>query len=338
MAQKTYNAAIVGPGWVAEAYLNSFRKRDDVRVTHVVGRTQKRAAEFADAHHLDCTLHDDLKDALKDDALDIVGIFTPNHLHAEQAIAAANAGKHLIIEKPVCLTHDELKSLRKAVAKTGVKSIVGYVLRWNPLLQMIRHNITEGRLGKIIFAEADYLHGIVNKTYTKKWHTTKATAGTGLLLAGCHAIDAVRYLVGRTVVEVSAYSTGRTNKLDYPGTDILMLKFDDGTIGKVASCLECNMPYVFNVEVFGTKGTFRNNQLAGDMLAGQTGFATIPTIAPDSADVSHHPFDGEVEHFIDCLNRDRRPMPDLEDAAETTEICLAAEISAQQGKPVTLPL
>jgi len=95
---------------------------------------------------------------------------------------------------------------------------------------------------------------------------------------------------------------------------------------------------VFNVEVFGTKGTFRNNQLAGDMLAGQTGFATIPTIAPDSADVSHHPFDGEVEHFIDYLNRDRRPMPDLEDAAETTEICLAAEISAQQGKPVTLPL
>jgi predicted dehydrogenase len=98
------------------------------------------------------------------------------------------------------------------------------------------------------------------------------------------------------------------------------------------------MPYVFNVEVFGTKGTFRNNQLAGDLLAGQTGFATVPTVLPDSADVSHHPFEGEVDHFLDCLRRNRRPLPDLEDAAETTEICLAAEQSARTGRPVRLPL
>lgn len=98
------------------------------------------------------------------------------------------------------------------------------------------------------------------------------------------------------------------------------------------------MPYVFNVEVYGTGGSFRNNQLAGDMLPGQTGFATIPTILPDSGDVSHHPFDGEVAELIDALNSGRRPMPDLEDAAETTEICLAAEMSAQRNRAVRLPL
>lgn len=338
MAKKVWNVAIVGPGWVAGAYVTSFRKRDDVRVTHVVGRKLKKVRSFQELHGLDCAAHDSLDEALADKSLDIVAVLTPNNLHAAQTIAAARARKHVIIEKPVCLTLPELKAMRAAVRAAKVKTIVGYVLHWNPLLQMMRRNIEEGNLGKIIYAETDYLHGIVGKGYTKAWHTTIASSGTSLLLGGCHAVDAIRYLVGRRVVEVSAYHTGRTKELDYPGTEIALLKFDDGSIGKVGSCLECNMPYVFNAEVFGTKGSFRNNLLAGDMLKGQTGFAVVPTILPDSADVSHHPFDGEIDHFIDCLNRNRRPMPDLEDAAETTEVCLAAAISAKRGRPVRLPL
>jgi len=329
---------MVGPGWVAGAYATSFNKRDDVKVTHIVGQNKAEAGAFAQAYRWDCELHDDLSEALRDKSLDIVCVLTPHDLHARQAIAAAKAGKHIIIEKPPCLTLKELKAMRAAVKSARVKTIVGFILHWNPLLMMIKQNIVEGHLGELIFAEADYLHGIIGKGYTKPWHTTRKIGGSSLLLAGCHAVDTVRYLVGRKVVEVSAYSTTRTKKLEYPGTEIVLLKFDNGTIGKVGSCLECNMPYVFNVEVFGTKGTFRNNQLAGDMLNGQTGFATVPTILPDSADVSHHPFDGEVDHFIDCLNRNKRPLPDLEDAAETMEICLAAELSAKRGKPVKLPL
>ncbi len=338
MATRMWNVAIVGPGWVAGAYVTSFRKRDDVRVTHVIGRTAAKARAFADRYSLDCAAHDELRAALADKSVDIVAVLTPNNLHAEQTIAAAKARKHVIIEKPVCLSLRELTAMRSAVRAARVKTIVGYVLHWNPLLQMIRRGVAEGSLGQIIYAEADYLHGIVGKDYTKAWHTTIATSGTSLLLGGCHAVDAIRFVVGRKVVEVSAYNTGRTKELDYPGTELVLLKFDDGSIGKVGSCLECNMPYVFNIEVFGTKGSFRNNQFAGDALKGQTGFASIPTILPDSADVSHHPFDGEVDHFIDCLNRNRRPVPDLEDAAETTEVCLAAEMSARLGRPVRLPL
>lgn len=318
--------------------MDVFRKRGDLRVTHVVGRTVERAKQFAREQGLDCAVHDDLTAALADESLDIVGIFTPHHLHAEQAIAAAQAGKHLIIEKPVCLSLEELRAMKAAVNAAGVKTIVGFVLRWNPLLKMIRANIEAGTLGQIIFAETDYLHGLVGKTYTKRWHKSRETAGTAMLVGGCHAVVAIRFLLGQKVVEVSACSTTRTGELEYPGTEIALLKFADGSIGKVGCCLECNMPYVFNVEVYGTRGTFRNNRLAGDMFSGQTGFAEIPTIMPDSPDVSHHPFDGEVDHFIDCLNRDRRPLPDLDDAAETTEVCLAAEMSARLAQPIRLPL
>lgn len=338
MPKKTWNIAMVGPGWVAGAYRESFRKRDDVRVAYVVGQTREEASAFADKHGLDCRRTAKLEDALGDSSVDIVGIYTPHNFHAPIAIAAARAGKHMIIEKPVCLYPEELKTMRAAVRDAGVKTIVGFVLRWNPLLKIIHRNITEGRLGRIIYAETDYLHGIVGKPYTKPWHTTRETGGTSFLLGGCHAIDAIRFLVGRPVVEVTAYSTSRTDGLEYPSTELALLKFDDGSIGKVGCCLEAKMPYVFNVEVYGTAGSFRNNQFAGDLYEGQTGFATIPTILPDSEDVSHHPFDGEVAEFIDALNTGRRPMPDIEDAAETMEICFAAEISAKEGRPVRLPL
>ncbi|MCP4250781.1 MAG: Gfo/Idh/MocA family oxidoreductase, partial [bacterium] len=150
MAKRTWNFGIVGPGWVAGAYVSAFRKRDDIRVTHIVGRTVGRAAKFAEQWDIDCPLHDDVGDAVGDKSLDIVGIFTPHHLHARPAVAAAKAGKHLIIEKPVCLSPRELQAMRAAVKAAKVKTIVGFVLRWNPLLRMIRKNIAEGNLGKII--------------------------------------------------------------------------------------------------------------------------------------------------------------------------------------------
>ena len=338
MPKKVWSVAVVGPGWVAGAYLEVFKKRDDVRVTHVVGTSVDHARAFAEAHQLDCAVHDKLDAALADRTLDIVGVYTPHHLHTSLAIAAARAGKHLIVEKPLCLSLPELQAMRAAVKSAGVKSITGFVLRWNPLLQIIQRNVADGTLGEIIFAEVDYLHSIVGKPYTKPWHCVRETAGTSMLIGGCHAIDAMRFIVGKPVVEVTGVATSRTKVLDYPSTEIALLKFADGSVGKVSCCLECVMPYVFNVGVFGTKGTFRNNQFAGTPFTGQTGWASFPTIMPDSSDVNHHPFAGEVDEFISALNENRRPLPDIEDAAETIEIALATAMSAEQGRPIKLPL
>jgi predicted dehydrogenase len=332
------NVAIIGPGWVAGAYMDVFRKRGDIHVAHVVGRTVESAQQFANRYGLNCACHGSYEPVMKDPAVDIVGIFTPHHRHAEEIVAAAQAGKHMIIEKPVVLTLEELRSVRAAVKRAGVKTIVGFVLRWNPLLNLIRRNIDEGHLGRIIFAQADYLHGLVGKPYTKPWHFRRDIGGSSLLLAGCHAVDALRYLVGQPVAEVQAYSTSRTAEFEYPPTEILLMKFSDGTLGKTASCLECRMPYVFDVQAYGTEGTFRNNQFYANILQGQTHFTTVPTILPDSGDVSHHPFEGEVADFITAINSGSRAMPDLEDAAQTMEICFAADQSVREGGPVKLPL
>ena len=109
-------------------------------------------------------------------------------------------------------------------------------------------------------------------------------------------------------------------------------------MGKVASSIECVQPYIFNVALFGDQGTIRNNQIFSKHWAGQKGWATFPTIMPDSGDVSHHPFSEEVRHFVDCILNNRESHANLEDAALTHEICFASQISAREKRPVGLPL
>ena len=92
-----------------------------------------------------------------------------------------------------------------------------------------------------------------------------------------------------------------------------------------------------NIAVYGTEGTIRNDQIfAPKIFPGQSDFMKIPCILPDSADVAHHPFQGEVSHFLDCIINDQKPFPDLDDAAGTQAVCFAADRSAESGKPVLL--
>jgi predicted dehydrogenase len=109
-------------------------------------------------------------------------------------------------------------------------------------------------------------------------------------------------------------------------------------MAKVASSVECVMPYVFSIHLLGDQGTIRNNQVFSKRWVGQKGWATIPTILPDSGDVTHHPFRDEINHFVDCISKECESHANLDDAALTHEICFASEISAREKRPVSLPL
>ena len=119
-----------------------------------------------------------------------------------------------------------------------------------------------------------------------------------------------------------------------------MLKFRGGAIGKVSTLLDCEMPYAFNMNLAGTEGTLRDNRLwSKQLFPGQTGWATIPTVLPDSGDVSHHPFDAEVNHLVDCIRTDSQSHCNVADAYRSHELCMAIDRSlAEGGRPVRLPL
>ncbi|MCF6285802.1 MAG: Gfo/Idh/MocA family oxidoreductase, partial [Candidatus Hydrogenedentes bacterium] len=148
---------IHGAGWVSTQHIQAFQNNPHTEIVAISSRTlesaQSRAAEF----DLDVPCYDDYEKALAHPGVDIVSVCTPQHLHPENTIAAAKAGKHIVIEKPAAMTLEDARAMHDAVKEAGIKTIVSFVLRWNPLFRTLKSMIAEGDLGRVYSVEADYL-------------------------------------------------------------------------------------------------------------------------------------------------------------------------------------
>jgi len=338
--------AVWGAGWVAGEHLRAFSCNPHTSVVAVGSRTLDGARRKMAQLQVDattCRAYDDLDALLVDDRVNIVAICTPNFLHAENVIRAARAGKHIVIEKPPAIDLPSLHAMRDAVRHAGVKTIVSFVLRWNPLVRTIKALIAAGTLGDLVLLRADYWHHLTQAEWPGyRWAHTRAGGGSIMLAGGSHAVDAVRHLAGAgtDVVSVSARSgpVRPRGGYEWPGTSLALLEFASGTLAEVSATVDAYIPYVFNIEALGDRGSMRGNRLYTEKLPGQTGWAEIPTVLPDSGDVTHHAFQEEIDHFVDSILAGREAAPNLEDAAKTTEICLAADLAAAERRTVTLPL
>lgn len=342
---KVLGAAIFGAGWVAGEHARAYQQCERTRLVAVGSRKEESARNCANyAEAPDAMVTTNFDEILNHPEVDIVSITTPPDIHADLAIRAARAGKHLCIEKPLALTWEECIAMQDAVQKAGVKTIVSFCLHWNPSLVNTRALIDSGAIGQPYYVEVDYWHGMKKWYPQYPWSVTKEQGGSSLLSAGCHSVDAMRWFMGsdKKVVEVSAYNvphTGDNTDWGYDPSTIMICKFEDGTVGKTASILDCKMPYAFNVNVLGNKGTIRDNRLWSEStLPGQTDWATIPTVLPDSGDVTHHPFNGQIEALVAGILDGAKVLPDLDDAIKTHELVFAADKAAETGTPVKLPL
>jgi predicted dehydrogenase len=339
----TMGVGIVGAGWVAGEHINSFQKNPHTEVRAICSRTKEGAAAKAAECGVEAAVYDDFEAMLQRDDIDIVSIATPPNLHRGQAVAAAQAGKHLLLEKAMANTLEDARAIRDAVQKAGVKTVVSFVLRWNPLFEIIKKRLASGAIGRVFLGEVDYFHGIGPWYKQFEWNVKKEMGGSSLLSAGCHAVDGLRWFMEGDVVEVFQYAThggGRDFKgYEYAPTSVTICKFSDGRVGKVSSCIECIQPYVFNINLVGTEGTIKNNLFwSRTEFPGQTTWAEVPTILPDSGDVRHHPFDFEVNHLVECIHQNKESHANVADAYKTHEIVFAADRSGQEGGPVKLPL
>lgn len=369
---RTLGVGIVGIGWVATQHLKAFLANPQARVVALCGRDARRARatlQRAELHVPDATITTRYDDLLESDEVDIVSIATPNHLHAEQAVAAAKAGKHILLEKPTGLDLRELARIRSAVRKAGVRTIVSFELHYNPYLRFARWLRSEGWLGALHFARFQYLSRVTDWYAGWSWVRTRKSGRSHLLAAGCHAVDALRWCTGLETVEVSAFHAKVTPGYEWPTSIVVNAKMripngrrHDPVLAQVVSSTDFQMPYAFGVEMMGDRATLRDDlilwndapvdldalrracpfddvQLREDRTA--TGAAAIRVIAemPGSADVSHHPFQGEIDELVRCVLEDRETHLNVFDAQKTMEFCLAADRSAgMNGKRVRLPL
>src|SRR5439155_576430 len=183
---------------------------------------------------------------------------------------AARAGKHLLIEKPVAVQPPELRAMAEAVRAAGVKSVVSFVLRWNPLVLTLKSLLAQGALGRLFFAEVDYLHGSWHRkrpmplSYDPPKDRPARTPISTFLGGGCHAVDMARYLMLSDIVEVTALApqdevSGAEGRP--PRTTVALVRFANGSVGKITGASRQFMPYVFNIGLYGDGGSVRNNLL-----------------------------------------------------------------------------
>lgn len=339
---------IIGAGWQAENHLRGYMKSGKAEIVAVADVREGAAQALLDKFGLQARICSGYKDLLADKDVQAVSICAPNKYHGEITVAAAEAGKHILAEKPFVTNPKEAQKSWQALKASGVKCAVGYHRRFNPLYREMKKLKDEGKLGRIFFAQSDYIHNLPDELPIWDWIGKKDLNPSLYAAGGGHCVDAVRYMMDDEIVECTAF----VSNINYPACEteaetVALYRFASGSIGKVMSLvLKPVESFKFNLEVYGTKGTFRNNKLILNTMPeynvpGKRGNEiTYPDWMPDNTPGITEPWDLEVCAFIDWVlgEGDGAELCKAKDAIRVAEACWAAVLSSAEHRVVRLPL
>jgi predicted dehydrogenase len=342
------------------------------RLVSICGRNEEAAAEAAKRYGYEAYTTDWRK-LVADERIQLFDNGAPNYQHAEPCIAAAEAGKHVICEKPLGRTTEESHRMLEAVTKAGVKHMVGYNYRFVPAIRQMRDLIESGALGRIYHFRAQYLQEWLLPHYATPftWRVDKAQCGSGALGdLGAHIIDLARFLVGEPKA-VSATTRTFTSerplvdgsgmgKVDVDDAFVSLMEFDNGAIGTleatrfVAGCKNHQV-----VEVSGEKGSMRFNiERLNELEVFWVGEQPRETQGFHNVQVSEayhpwwqnwwphghfigweHTFIHELTHLLDCIVNNKSVAPygaDFMDGYKAAVVCDAILESSASRKFVDI--
>jgi UDP-N-acetyl-2-amino-2-deoxyglucuronate dehydrogenase len=340
---KHTTVGIIGYGWAATAHIAAINATRQGRVAAVYSSRPLDAAELSAKHGGTIRTYQDLDAMLADPAIDVVDITSYPSQHRDQAVAAAKAGKHVILEKPMANTPDEVRDIVAAADASGVKGCVCFECRFSNQFQVTKALIDEGLLGTLHYGEVDYYHGIGPWYGQYRWNTGKKDGGSALLTAGCHALDALLMLMGKDVEMVSSLSTKSASPIfapyEYDTSSVTLLHFKGGAVGKTAAIVDCLQPYYFHTHLVGSEGSLLDNKFHSMKLKADKGhWSGLSMKMLDSGDVSDHPYQAQFQAFFDALDRgEDMPLTNFTAAKKTFDVIFAADASAARGgQPVRL--
>ena len=338
------NVGIVGLGNVAGAHINAFKNVKGAKVVAVCSKRLHKEAELERKYGVRLKVFSNYEYMLADPDIHIIDICSQHAYHTVQAIAAAKAKKHIIVEKPISLTFKDAIKIQKVIIESDVNVCVCFECRYSDHFSMIRSVIDNGLLGDVHYGEVDYFHGIGPRYNQYSWNIKKETGGSSLLTAGCHALDALLFFIDGTVEEVTSYSVKskgeKFSSYEYDTTCTTILKFyDTRKIAKVTSCIDCIQPYYFHIHLIGSEGSLLDNKFCSNKLNGmdKNKWSTLGTTLVDSGDVNSHPYAPQFQSFVQSIENGRKmPLTDFDTAFNTHKIIFAADISAKERRPVKL--
>ena len=339
---KKYNVGIIGYGWVATAHIQAINNSPHAQVTAVYSSRKLDDAEVSAKWGTKIKTYTNLKEMLAHPGLNVISVCSYPYQHTAHAVAAAQAGKHLIIEKPLALSWKDCKAIEAAVKKARVKTCICFECRYSSQFLSTKAMIDQGLLGDLHYGEIDYYHGIGPWYGQFRWNTRKDAGGSSLLTAGCHALDALLLCMGTDVAEVTSYDTKSKSKIfkpyEYTTSSVSILKFKSGRIGKCAAIVDCLQPYYFHTHLVGSEGSLLDNKFHSMKLGtNRHSWSTLAMKMLDSGDVSDHPYQSQFDKFFESIEQGvEMPLTSLNDALKTHEVMFAADKSAATGKSVKL--
>ena len=332
---------LIGCGRVAPRHAQSIAELPGARLTAVADIRESRASRFAAEHRAD--QYTDYRRLLDRTDVDVVNICVPSGLHAEVAVDALEAGKHVIVEKPIALSLSDADRMIAAARSAGRKLCVVLQNRYNPPMQDLKRMVESGRLGRLLLGNATVRWYRPQEYYEDGWHGTWAMDGGALMNQSIHHIDALQWLLGRPE-SVFAYSATLGHRMEAEDIGVATIRFRGGPLGVVEGS---TVTYPENLEgsvaIFGERGSLKVGgtalnrkviwKIEGE-LEHEKELLTREQVDPTSVYGASHR--AVIADMMEAILADRAPKTDGAEAKKSLALVLAMYESARTGQPVEL--
>jgi UDP-N-acetyl-2-amino-2-deoxyglucuronate dehydrogenase len=331
---------VVGCGMIGKVQAEAIASIPGARLLAVCARDGARVAEFA--AKFGAAGYTDYGRFLDHPGLRIVNVCTPSGLHAEHGVAAARAGIHVLVEKPIDTTLEKADALVEACDRNGVKLGVIYQSRFLPAVQKIKRAIDEGRLGRLMIGDAYVKWYRAPEYYAGSWHGSMALDGGGALInQAIHTVDLLRWMMGPVETAFAMKAALRYPLIEGEDTLVASLRFKTGALGVIEAATSVKPGFKRRLEISGERGAVI---LDGDTIgcwaidgdheeAG--GDEQVTDGSSNPAAISNHGHRLQIEDMMRAVIEDRAPMIDGREGRKSLEVVVALYESAVSGQAVS---
>lgn len=347
-----HGVGIIGCGMIAEYHTRAVNEIDNARVVAAYSRSAANGAKIAGmaAGKGECRVYDDLDAMLAHPGLDVVCICTPSGAHLEPAVAAAKAGKHVVVEKPMEITLPRCDAMLDACERAGVRIAAIFPSRFSAANRLLKAAVDSGRFGRLTLGD----------TYVKWWRTQEyydsggwrgtwdLDGGGALMNQAIHNVDLLQWLMGDVESVHALTATLCHERVEVEDTAVAALRFRNGALGVIEAATSCYPGLLKRTEIHGRDGSARVEQ--DDITlwsfreerpedAGlQGGGNAVSGGAADPRDISHAGHREQIADFLKAIETGSRPIVDGREGRKAVEIIRAIYRSSRTGAAVRLPL
>jgi myo-inositol 2-dehydrogenase / D-chiro-inositol 1-dehydrogenase len=345
MNNEIVRVGIIGSGFISDVYARAFRYVPDAQLIAVASPTPGNAQQFATRYGVP-NAFEHYQGVLARKDIDMVVVGIPNDLHAEITIAAAQAGKHIVMDKPLSITLEEADTMIEACQRANVLLMYGENLVFTPKMNQAKALMDEGALGKVFLVK----HAAGHFGPHSRWFwEAKRSGGGSLLDIGCHLIESTRWLLGKPVVKSITASMGTYAHRERTTCDdqaFCLIEYEGNRIVQIESTWARQGGGGDLFEVYGdqgvTRGEARDNSLLtysaiGYGYAGEKVTSTQGYTFTAVEEIWNNGIPREMQHFVRCVKGLEKPIETGEDGREVLKIIYAAYQSAGEGRRIEWP-